>query len=206
MVNIFYTDEDPKISAQNLDNVRVVKMVTELCAASLTAQGDNVTFVPPYKSTPGQRKHPCCLWAAKSSKNYAWLLRHFVHLEREYQARFPKRKNVHSKPHSHFKVVKEWFLNNKDVFEKRSFTMPAIATNNKLFANYGEKDDAVVKYKIIMLHKWWLKDMRQPTWGRYYPPGWIRDEQLFKDMAAMSIMKDSRRFDTQSKKKRKKDV
>lgn len=196
MVNIFYTDTSPEVCAKNLDNVRIVKMVTEtmqiLCGAAINVQKKDVKFKPPYKSTQGQRNHPCVLWASSSLKNYKWLLKHFIYLEREYQARFPKRKNDHTQAYGHYAVMKDWFINNKGLFKHTEFTTPPAATNNEEFASYSR--DIRTNYKIIMLHKWWLKDTRQPTWAPGYPPGWINDERLFKDMAKMSRMKDTKRF------------
>ena len=84
-MNIFAVDKDPKISAQQLCDKHVVKMILEsaqmLCSAY--PNGD-----APYKRA--FYKHPCTIWARESQENYEWLLAHAYAMCQEYTRRYGK--------------------------------------------------------------------------------------------------------------------
>jgi hypothetical protein len=88
-VNIFITDIDPVISAQNLDDKRVIKMILESAQMLCTAlRMNNGTHLAKYKAT--HANHPSNVWARQTDSNYDWLLRHFKALCDEYTHRFNK--------------------------------------------------------------------------------------------------------------------
>ena len=84
-MNIFAVDKDPKISAQQLCDKHVVKMILEsaqmLCSAY--PNGD-----APYKRA--FYNHPCTIWARESQENYEWLLTHAYAMCQEYTRRYRK--------------------------------------------------------------------------------------------------------------------
>ena len=74
-------------SAQQLDNMRVVKMLLETCQLLSTAL--HIHGIPgPYKST--HKNHPSTLWTAESSANFKNLIIHGKALAGEYTARYNK--------------------------------------------------------------------------------------------------------------------
>lgn len=88
-VNIFITDEDPRISAVNLDDKRVIKMVLESAQMLCTAlHENNASHLAQYKST--HKNHPSNIWCRTTHFNYAWLLMHFKALCDEYTFRTGK--------------------------------------------------------------------------------------------------------------------
>lgn len=98
-MNIFYLDEDPIISAQMIDDVRLPKMIvesTQMLASALLANGADPESMPLTKSGTrykgGYRHHPCTKWAGLSTANFSWLAHHAFGLLSEYRKRF--------KPHS----------------------------------------------------------------------------------------------------------
>ena len=91
-MNIFAVNKDPKISAQQLCDKHVVKMILEsaqmLCSAY--PNGD-----APYKRA--FYNHPCTIWARESQENYEWLLDHAYAMCQEYTRRYGKvHKSIHA--------------------------------------------------------------------------------------------------------------
>tara|TARA_R110002051_G_scaffold256013_1_gene315070 strand:+ start:4107 stop:4574 length:468 start_codon:yes stop_codon:yes gene_type:complete len=84
-MNIFVVDDDPKVSAQQLCDKHVVKMILE-SAQMLCSAYDNGTA--PYKRA--YYNHPCTIWARESRKNYEWLLDHAYSMSQEYTKRYGK--------------------------------------------------------------------------------------------------------------------
>ena len=84
-MNIFVTDENPVIAAQNLCDKHVVKMILEsaqmLCAAFENGEA-------PYRRS--HFNHPCTKWTRASQPNYKWLLTHAYAMCAEYSHRYHK--------------------------------------------------------------------------------------------------------------------
>ena len=87
-MNIFVTDRDPFIAAQNLCDAHVVKMILESCQLLSTQDRLHGLTEGRYKMT--HVNHPCRL-CLENSSNYLWLELHLKGLLREYQERFGKR-------------------------------------------------------------------------------------------------------------------
>lgn len=87
-VNIFVLDSDPKISATNLVDVHVRKMILEtaqiLCTVSYW-----YNVVAPYKPTHQHRL--CVRWPGLALGNWEWLIEHGLELGREFERRFGKK-------------------------------------------------------------------------------------------------------------------
>jgi hypothetical protein len=110
-VNIFVVDEDPVVSAIQLCDKHVVKMILETAQLLSTAHRilDGDEFVGPSVSGKTQMKrwklsdhresillrtchvkHPCSIWCRETSGNYRWLLAHGIGLTVEYTRRYGK--------------------------------------------------------------------------------------------------------------------
>ena len=92
-MNIFYFDTCPIKAAQAQPDKMLVKMPLEtaqmLCTAHRELDGDEYADkVDLYKKA--YWNHPCTVWARKTSKNYYWLLKHFLALGDEYTFRYNK--------------------------------------------------------------------------------------------------------------------
>ena len=88
-MNIFVTNEDPILSARDLCDRHVPKMLLESAqmlnnAHHLLGNPNNATY----------RKlmvnHPCSIWTVKSKGNFEWLLEHAKTIAAEYTKRFGK--------------------------------------------------------------------------------------------------------------------
>jgi len=85
-MNIFATDLDPKICAQQHCDVHVIKMILEtaqlLSTCHVVTTGNQVA----YKKT--HPNHPCGIWMRTSAHNYKWAYILFIALLDEYEFRF----------------------------------------------------------------------------------------------------------------------
>ncbi len=90
-MNIFYTDSDPKIAAQNMVDRHVVKMILESAQLLSTAHRliDSESEDILYKST--HINHPSSIWTRENSANYDWLYEHFIALGEEYTHRYSRK-------------------------------------------------------------------------------------------------------------------
>jgi len=96
-MNIFVTNEDPQIAAQELDDLRTVKMIVEtyqMLSAAVIRHGATPDMMPLTKAgepmKAGHPHHPCTKWVGDSSSNYAWLCEYGLALCSEYSRRFGK--------------------------------------------------------------------------------------------------------------------
>jgi hypothetical protein len=152
-MNIFVTDLDPEVCAQNLDDKRVIKMILEsaqmLSTAMNTRGGQG-----PYKTT--HVNHPCTVWVRASTANYYWLLNHFLTLCYEYTARYGKEHKC------------QVFFSK---FNQSSHLMPPGPLTP--FANCTPHKDmeTIEAYRLTMKEKWAV-DKRPPTWKNNSKPNW----------------------------------
>ena len=113
-MNIFVVDRDPIISARNLCDKHVVKMIVETAQMLSTVHLVIDGTLTVEKTTSGRNvkryllenqewnnklcksvmvNHPCTQWAYESAHNYIWLWEHGNELCREYTYRYNK---IHS--------------------------------------------------------------------------------------------------------------
>lgn len=90
-MNIFATNSCPRLSAEDLPDKLLVKMVVEtaqiLSTAHRVLDGDEAADGKNlYKST--HVNHPSCIWARETDGNYTWLFNHFAWLSLEYEHRY----------------------------------------------------------------------------------------------------------------------
>ena len=145
-MNIFVTDPNPVISAQRLDDKRVVKMVLESAQMLSTAiwECGGTGF---YKKT--HTNHPCSIWARTTKKNYIWLYNHFQALLQEYTARYRK---THKCADYIPDIIKGF-----DLIPDGDLTPFANCTT------YKEETNIHKAYQMFMCDKW-ENDKRTPRW------------------------------------------
>lgn len=156
IVNIFVTDVCPKVSAQNLDDKRVIKMALESAQMLSTALHEHDSPWKPYKIN--HKNHPCTIWARTTRANYQWLLDHLVALCSEYEIRY-------GKIHACAALIPG--------FEEHSVNVPEGELTP--FPNctiYKDETDVIEAYKRFMDHKWNDLDVRPPTWRVGSRPEW----------------------------------
>jgi len=171
-MNIFSTDFDPKTSAQNLDDLRVNKMIIEsasLLANAIAHHGGSTADLPiskisgnPFK-TKAWQKHPSCLWVKESRSNYEWLLNHTIALINEIKGR-------------------------RGTDHCMSYNIPVLTRGANFipigeltpFANctpYKQIEDPVMAYKMTMIYKW-EHDAKEPIWTNSNKPDWYNSEMI----------------------------
>ena len=90
-MNLFATSACPELSAQALDDARVVSQLRETGQLLSTA----VRIVAPQALPDGRlyrrghEAHPVALWVRRSSQAFQWTLQHGLALHAEYCLRFP---------------------------------------------------------------------------------------------------------------------
>lgn len=125
-MNIFFLDENPKLSAQYHVDKHVIKMILEtaqlLCGVHhiVNQSPDNLrtsTVQVPYKLS--HKNHPCAIWVRESLSNYLYLCELGFELGKEYTYRYGKK-------HKSINVI-EWCLINKPNIQDIGFTTPSMA-------------------------------------------------------------------------------
>ena len=86
-VNIFVTSPDPHACALARDDLRLNKMIVELCqilstVLHLSGRGSPELYKPAYI------RHPVVLWTASDARHYTWLVHHLEALFEERAFRF----------------------------------------------------------------------------------------------------------------------
>lgn len=96
-MNIFVTDKDPIIAAQNLCDKHIPKMATEslqMLGSAVLRHGARAEQMPLTKAGTslkgGYQNHPCTRWAGESRSNFNWLILHAREQCKEYTKRFGK--------------------------------------------------------------------------------------------------------------------
>lgn len=181
-MNIFYTDPDPQIAAQNMVDKHVVKMILEsaqlLSTAHRLLDGSKKTqvvvtrggkekkkvvyFFPDERETGiyslTHQNHPSAIWCRESTANYNWLYEHMMALGEEYTFRYGK---VHKTIRDNSKFLSSPPKN----LRKTEFTlMPSCMDQAYIISR-----DPIVNYRNYYkfgksnLHKWTNRE----------PPVWI---------------------------------
>jgi hypothetical protein len=152
-MNIFVTDNCPYISAKNLDDKRVVKMVLEtaqLLSSAIILNGGKA----PYKLT--HKGHPCTIFTAKTKGNYRWVLNHFKGLCQEYTRRYGKTHKSESLMQDLEEGIR--FIPDGDLTDFAN-----CSANLSLNISYKHLTDVTLAYKLYLADRW-ENDKREPTW------------------------------------------
>jgi hypothetical protein len=163
-MNIFVTSNCPKLSAQALDNKRVVKMALETAQLLSTAIFINSTITYDNLYKPTHIKHPCTIWAAANIENWDWLFGHFIALYEEYSFRY-------NKQHASEKIS-PYLLKYRTDIKSGSMTAFANCTRSEaLQIDFKHIQDTFEAYKKYLIAKWHY-DKLPPKWINREPPPW----------------------------------
>lgn len=168
-MNIFITDEDPVISAHNLDDKRVIKMTLESAQMLCTAlRMNNATHLAKYKAT--HVNHPSNVWARSTDSNYDWLLRHFKALCDEYTFRFGK---VHASQSLYADLV-----TGKSFIPSGSLTPFAnCAARSDMGIDFKYMTDVPTAYKMYLLRRF-ASDKLPVKWTNRGDPQFVIDDKV----------------------------
>lgn len=170
-MNIFVTDPDPEVSAKNLDDVRLNKMILESCqmlAYALAANGCPELELPytkagkPYKVNGPHKNHPCSIWAGRTRANYQWLLEHFIALCREKFRRT-------GKPHASYSNLLRLIEADKYIPEGPLEQFQ----NSSLY----KSQEPISAYKKTMCDKWDQDKLEAKTNPHKKPPTWTNAQK-----------------------------
>ena len=171
-MNIFATDIDPTISAINLDDIRLNKMILEsaaLLANAISFHGGADSDLPltkdkgtPFK-TKAWQNHPACVWVKQSDANYNWLFNHLVSLIDEMQYR---RGTIHSMS-----------KNIQIISDGVKFLPHAPLTPFVNCTPYKQIPDVIKAYKMTMIYKW-EHDAKEPKWTARSAPSWYNSSSI----------------------------
>lgn len=159
-MNIFVTDISPLISAQNLCDVHVNKMLlesTQLLSTFLSKNDIKTNYLPTHIN------HPCQLWVSKdhSGKNLFWLYNHALSLSTEFEFRFNKK---HKCLFELINIENDLFkfISSKELPESFVQCMPEIFYEN----------DAIKAYRNFYISKQFT--MKVPMkWTKRSLPDWF---------------------------------
>lgn len=185
-MNIFVTSNSPYICATVLDDKRVARMAHE--SAQMLAM--------PFRIHKGEKRighknHPCSVWARETKENFSWLLYHMQHLC--YESCYRK-----AKEHVEDMSLTEFFdslekLSKIKVKGYKTYVIEAAFKYKKLkedivyvpdgeltpFVNcslYQHPDqpfDVHKAYRLTMLHKWYVTDVRSTKWTNRPVPWFV---------------------------------
>lgn len=167
-MNIFVTDTCPTISAINLPDILVRKMIVEtaqlLSGAHIVLDDNKVA----YKLT--HKNHPSAKWVRASDSNYRWAFKHLEALCREYQHRFGK---VHK---TELVALSELESIPKNISKSPlgGFAM-AMPDNFKLLGIHDETR-AYKAYLLAKFENWQTRTDKKcivPTWTNRDKPDWV---------------------------------
>ena len=167
-MNIFFLDENPKLSAQYHVDKHVVKMILEtaqlLCGVhhmtdQVPTKYPTSTLQVPYKLS--HKNHPCAVWARQSLSNYLYLCELGLELGKEYTYRYGKR-------HKSIDVI-EWCIINKPNIPDIGFTTPAMAMPDEY-----KVDSVVESYRNYYMGA--KSELAQ--WKKREKPFWFEKKEL----------------------------
>lgn len=167
-MNIFFLDENPKLSAQYHVDKHVVKMILEtaqlLCGVHhmsdhVMTKYPTSTLQVPYKLS--HKNHPCAIWARESLSNYLYLCELGLELGKEYTYRYGKR-------HKSIDVI-EWCIVNKPNIPDIGFTKPATAMPDEY-----KVDSVVESYRNYYMGA--KSELAQ--WKKREKPFWFEKKEL----------------------------
>lgn len=162
-MNIFISDTDPVIAAQNLDDKRVVKMILESAQMLCTALHiNNASHLAKYKKT--HENHPSNVWTRASDSNYKWLLSHFEALCDEYTYRY-------NKVHASAAMINDLRLG-AHLIPKGDLTPFAnCAARSDMGIDFKSETDVPKAYQKYLVARW-DTDKNKPKWS-------VRGEPIF---------------------------
>ncbi len=163
-MNIFVTDISPVKSAEALDDKRLIKMVLEsaqLLSTSIFVHS-HIVHAQIYK--PTHLKHPCTLWACKTSANWQWLFDHLVALCIEYTRRY-NRAHKTSGILSHLTELKF------HIEEGPMTDFVNCTSSESMKVDFRNISNVQEAYRLYLASKW-NYDKLPPKWTNRQAPNW----------------------------------
>lgn len=163
-MNIFVTDVCPYISANNLDNKRMVKMLLESTQLLCTAINENGGKTP-YRTT--HKNHPSAVWARKTRMNFEWLFRHASQLSLNYT-------KVYGKKHKCQEILNKIYLDNLDEYIPfgNLTEFANCAAHNGKGIDFKYEKDVPLAYKLYLIERW-NTDAKKPIFSLGLP-NWVK--------------------------------
>lgn len=174
-MNLFATSACPRLSAQALDDARVVKMATETAQLLSTA----VRIVAPDALPDGSlymmshAGHPVARWVRRSREAFQWTLQHGLALLDEYAERFPDggvhaaSRVVHPVLGVHLHAVLP--LLPSDPAER----MVNHAANLGMGLDFRDVEDPFLAYRAYLTARWQIaRPSGRVRFTRREPPAW----------------------------------
>lgn len=182
-MNIFAVNPDPIISAKELPDRHVTKMILESCQMISLVFSSHYWDIgevmkvdgTPFKTAKGAfKKHPCTIWAAESVENCAWLIQHACGLCEEFKFRYNK---LHGLTKSVFDTKKLFHRETGEVItvfrgvEGFARAMPDVL-------KFDDTIDDVTAYQRYVSTKPWVwsnylrRPDRRPDW--LTAPAWLK--------------------------------
>lgn len=189
-MNIFASSDCPMISAKNLDDKRVNKMVLESAQMLSTAtllnapksliETEKVVVLkrgkPKEKTiyyfrgervySPCYDNHPATKWARENKGNYSWLLLHFLHLCEEYEI-------IKGKKHAS-ESYRDYFCEGYDYISKGEQTDFVNCANNASIPNcdFRHVNPVPIAYKFYLNARFQM-DKKPVTYTNRKTPDWV---------------------------------
>jgi len=174
-MNIFVTNPDPIISAQELcdQHVRSKMQIESAIMLQHCFTQETLEHAPKTQSGKvrktggGYYKHQCSVWVRESKANFEWLVEHTLEMFRERKYRWPDAKD-------HFThTFIEWCKGNSHntIITKTELTpfVVAIKEGSVCKSTEGFKSLPVTeKYKLYITH-----DKPFATWSKRTKPAWM---------------------------------
>ena len=155
-MNIFASNIDPIISAQNLDDKRVIKMVLESAQMLCTALHENgASHLAKYK--PTHKNHPSNIWCRETHLNYGWLLMHFKALAQEYTYRTGKNHK------SYVELFDDLYEGASCIPNGNLTTIVNCAARSDMGICYKHIPDVHEAYRLYLVDRW-ANDKLTPKW------------------------------------------
>ena len=181
-MNIFVTDDDPRICAINLDNKRVIKMILESAQMLCTALAQHGGLVPRQVGTtkkgkarydyyfhsglkaykPTHVNHPSNVWCRETRNNYSWLLMHLRALFDEYTFRT-------GKTHASEYIYEELVDGAKHIPQGKLTASANCTARQDLNISYKHMSDIPAAYKLYLIDRW-ANDKLKPKWTKRSRP------------------------------------
>ena len=162
-MNIFVLDRSPRIAAESLCDVHVVKMILE-SAQLLSAQDRLSGLDRGYEIT--HANHPCRLCLANRA-NYLWLSAHLGALLREYTRRY---RRIHKTEALYRRYWKRDFRCMSGGTFSRKLTFPKCMPEECKVGN-GGIDDVVASYRNY--YRWKQLSLRRFRYTNRSAPEWL---------------------------------
>ena len=175
-MNIFVTNEDPVIAAQELcdKHVRSKMQIESAIMLQNCFTNEQLQSIEcprtktgkPRKAGKGYSKHQCTLWAMESRDNFMWLIDHAIEMFKERDYRWPD-----SNPHFTKEFI-EWCKQNKDktIHKQNKQTPFVVAISQDSDCRKQKEFDKLTV--IEQYQQYIIKDKPFANWTKRVKPVW----------------------------------